>query len=64
MNQLVQNAESHELTDALKKLGEEAARLQTVIDTVPSILWTSFPDGSKELSSAVTRRQVREVPPQ
>jgi hypothetical protein len=54
MNQLVQNAESHELTDALKKLGEEAARLQTVIDTVPSILWTSFPDGSKELSSAVT----------
>src|SRR5580658_7947748 len=48
MNQLVQNAESHELSDALEKLGQKAARLQTVIDTVPSILWTSFPDGSKE----------------
>src|SRR5260370_3803605 len=43
-----QNAESHELSDALEKLGREAARLQTVIDTVPSFLWTSFPDGSKE----------------
>jgi formate hydrogenlyase transcriptional activator len=48
MSQLVQNAESHELSDVLEKLGQEAARLQTVIDTVPSILWTSFPDGSKE----------------
>jgi PAS domain-containing protein len=48
MNQLTQNTESHELSDALEKLSEEAARLQTVIDTVPSILWTSFPDGSKE----------------
>jgi PAS domain S-box-containing protein len=48
MNQLAQNAESHELNDALEELGEEATRLQTVIDTVPSILWTSFPDGSKE----------------
>jgi PAS domain-containing protein len=48
MNQLAQNAESHELSDALEKLSEEPARLQTVIDTVPSILWTSFPDGSKE----------------
>src|ERR1700688_706170 len=48
MSQLVQNAESHELSDALEKLGQEAARLQTVIDTVPSFLWTSFPDGSKE----------------
>src|ERR1700724_332390 len=48
MSQLVENAESHELSDALEKLGEEAARLQTVIDTVPSFLWTSFPDGSKE----------------
>jgi formate hydrogenlyase transcriptional activator len=48
MIELVQNAESHELSDALEKLGEEAARLQTVIDTVPSFLWTSLPDGSKE----------------
>ena len=48
MSQLVQNAESHEMSDALEKLGKEAARLQTVIDTVPSILWTTFPDGSKE----------------
>src|SRR5438128_4594764 len=43
-----QNAESHELSDALEKLSQEAARLQTVIDTVPSFLWTSLPDGSKE----------------
>ena len=48
MSQLVQNAESHELSDELAKLGQEAGRLQTVIDTVPSILWTTFPDGSKE----------------
>jgi formate hydrogenlyase transcriptional activator len=48
MSELAKNAESHELSDALEKLGREAARLQTVIDTVPSFLWTSFPDGSKE----------------
>src|SRR5260221_937851 len=48
MSELAQNAESHELSDAFEKLGQEAARLQTVIDTVPSFLWTSFPDGSKE----------------
>jgi formate hydrogenlyase transcriptional activator len=48
MSELAQNAESHELSDALEKIGHEAARLQTVIDTVPSFLWTSFPDGSKE----------------
>jgi formate hydrogenlyase transcriptional activator len=48
MTDLTQNAESHELSDAFEKLGQEAARLQTVIDTVPSFLWTSFPDGSKE----------------
>jgi formate hydrogenlyase transcriptional activator len=48
MSQLVENTQSHELSDALEKLGQEAARLQTVIDTVPSFLWTSFPDGSKE----------------
>src|ERR1700674_2869178 len=48
MIQLAQNAEGHELSDALEKLGHEAARLQTVIDTVPSFLWTSLPDGSKE----------------
>src|SRR3989475_10586667 len=48
MSELGLDAESHELNDALEKLGQEAARLQTVIDTVPSFLWTSFPDGSKE----------------
>src|SRR6202049_1306845 len=48
MIELAQNAESHELSDAFEKLGQEAARLQTVIDMVPSFLWTSFPDGSKE----------------
>jgi formate hydrogenlyase transcriptional activator len=48
MSALAQNAENHELSDALEKLGQEAARLQTVIDTVPSFLWTSLPDGSKE----------------
>src|SRR6202790_5820827 len=48
MIELAQNAESHELSEALEKLGQEAARLQTVIDTVPSVLWTSLPDGSKE----------------
>src|SRR5256885_17204731 len=48
MIELAQNAESHELSEALEKLGQEAARLQTVIDTVPSFLWTSLPDGSKE----------------
>jgi formate hydrogenlyase transcriptional activator len=48
MSGLTQNAESHEPSDALDKLSEEAARLQTVIDTVPSFLWTSLSDGSKE----------------
>jgi formate hydrogenlyase transcriptional activator len=49
MSELSQDySESHELSDALEKLRGEAARLQTVIDTVPSFLWTSFPDGSKE----------------
>jgi formate hydrogenlyase transcriptional activator len=48
MSELAQNAESHELSDALEKLGQEAARLQSLIDTVPSFLWTSFSDGSKE----------------
>src|SRR5712691_4607419 len=48
MFELLQISESHELRDALEKLGEEAARLHTVIDTVPSFLWTSLPDGSKE----------------
>jgi formate hydrogenlyase transcriptional activator len=48
MSKLTQDFESHELSDALEKLGQEAARLQSLIDTVPSFLWTSFPDGSKE----------------
>jgi formate hydrogenlyase transcriptional activator len=48
MSDLAQITERHETSDALEKLGQEAARLQTVIDMVPSFLWTSFPDGSKE----------------
>src|SRR2546425_4176443 len=48
MSELAQDSESHEPSDAPEKLGQEAARLQTLIDTVPSFLWTSFPDGSKE----------------
>jgi formate hydrogenlyase transcriptional activator len=48
MSELAQDSESHELSDALEKLGQQAAWLQTLIDTVPSFLWTSFPDGSKE----------------
>jgi formate hydrogenlyase transcriptional activator len=47
MSELAQDSE-HEQSDAPEKLGQEAARLQTLIDTVPSFLWTSFPDGSKE----------------
>jgi len=50
MSELAQSAERHELSDALEKLSQEAARLQTVIDTVPSFLWTSFPDGSLDIS--------------
>src|SRR4030088_1466857 len=48
MIELAQNAESHELSEALEKLGQEATRLQTLSDPVPSFLWTSLPDGSKE----------------
>jgi len=48
MSELAQNAESQKLSDAPEKLRQEAARLQALIDTVPSFLWTSFPDGSKE----------------
>src|SRR6266849_3792256 len=48
MSELAQDSESHELSGGLERLGQEAARLQTLIDTVPSFLWTSFPDGSKE----------------
>src|SRR6202163_595233 len=48
MIELALNGESPELSDAFEKLVQEAARLQTVIDTVPSFLWTSLPDGSKE----------------
>src|SRR6202043_2298605 len=48
MSELAQDSESHELSDALEKLGQEVARLQSLIDTAPSFLWTSFPDGSKE----------------
>src|ERR1700732_796729 len=48
MSKLAQDSESHEQSDAPEKLGQAAARLQTLIDTAPSVLWTSFPDGSKE----------------
>ena len=48
MSELAQDSESHEQSDAPKKLDQEVARLQSLIDTVPSFLWTSFPDGSKE----------------
>jgi formate hydrogenlyase transcriptional activator len=48
MSELAQDSKSHEQSDAPEKLDQEAARLQTLIDTVPSFLWTSFPDGSKE----------------
>ncbi len=48
MSELARDSQSHERSDALEKLGREAARPQTLIDTVPSFLWTSFPDGSKE----------------
>ena len=48
MIQLAQSADSQQLSDALKALGRETDRLQTVIDTVPSFLWTCLPDGSKE----------------
>jgi formate hydrogenlyase transcriptional activator len=43
-----QIAESPEQSGFLEKLIQEATRLQTIIDTVPSFLWTSLPDGSKE----------------
>ncbi|HEY4766775.1 MAG TPA: sigma-54-dependent Fis family transcriptional regulator [Candidatus Sulfotelmatobacter sp.] len=48
MNELAQDSESHEQSDAPEKLGQESGLLQALIDTVPSFLWTSFPDGSKE----------------
>jgi formate hydrogenlyase transcriptional activator len=48
MMQLAQNAESEELSTAFETLSREAARLQTIVDTVPSFLWTCLPDGSKE----------------
>jgi len=48
MSELAQNVESHELSGVLEQLGQRAAWFQSVIDTVPSFLWTSLPDGSKE----------------
>jgi formate hydrogenlyase transcriptional activator len=49
MSDLAQDySETYELSDALERLRQETARLQNLIDTVPSFLWTSFPDGSKE----------------
>jgi hypothetical protein len=34
MSKLAEDSESHEQSDAPEKLGQEAARLQTLIDTV------------------------------
>lgn len=48
MIQLAQSAEGRETCDALEGAALEAERLQTVIDTVPSFLWTCLPDGSKD----------------
>ena len=43
-----ETAVSHEKSDVPETLSPETTRLQTIIDSVPSFLWTSFPDGSKE----------------
>jgi PAS domain S-box-containing protein len=48
MSGLAQNAEDLDLSNAIERLGKETAPLQSVIDSVPSFLWTSLPDGSKE----------------
>ena len=48
MSELAQDSKRQEQSDVPEKLVQEAARLQTLIDTVPSFLWTSFADGSKE----------------
>src|ERR1700747_2507962 len=48
MSELAQDSKSHEQSAPPENLAQEAARLQSLIDTVPSFLWTSFPDGSKE----------------
>src|SRR5258708_35956173 len=37
-----------DLERALNETKSSEAQLRTIIDTVPSFLWTSFPDGSKE----------------
>ena len=39
---------SEDLERALNEAKSSEAQLQKIIDTVPSFLWTSFPDGSKE----------------
>jgi formate hydrogenlyase transcriptional activator len=38
----------NEAKESEAQLAESEARLQTIIDMVPSFLWTSLPDGSKE----------------
>jgi len=62
MIELAQNAESRELSDAFEKLGQEAARLQTVIDTVPSFLWTSFSKASLSSRSAFWASSIMFAP--
>jgi formate hydrogenlyase transcriptional activator len=39
---------NHDLKVLLEELIKSEARLRTIIDMVPSFLWTSLPDGSKE----------------
>jgi formate hydrogenlyase transcriptional activator len=48
MIESAETAVSHEKSDVPETLSPETTRLQTIIDSVPSFLWTSFPDGSKE----------------
>ena len=38
----------NEAKESEAQLADSEARLQTIIDMVPSFLWTSLPDGSKE----------------
>src|SRR5258705_11995138 len=37
-----------ETKESAAQLADSEARLRTIIDMVPSFLWTSLPDGSKE----------------
>ena len=41
----------NEAKESEAQLADSEARLQTIIDMVPSFLWTSLPDGSKDIST-------------